>query len=610
MKFGYADVNNCEKKEREQIDSFGRFKEEKSIGIQQSVLVEKSEGTLDSLPKSKFSTKTDETVTKFDMSEKIKSLSEYVSKMSVKDTTTHQPLSPNSDKENIPLRKTKPGHSSRALESQVTLRGHLSDSRHIHAEKTEMEAVTKNQDQSDMNNSSSVPIIKPQLKSATVTSQGLSLAELAKIHESKSREEKSLTSLTNLSAKSEKLQSLKFSLAELATKHDVEVQMVKPKSTLALNSKPSLAEFAMKHGTKTPVTEQPAVTLSELSRQTNIKSVGLNSKLSLAELAKKHECKAQIAKSTVTQPGVKDEKVQTSDLKPSLADLISKQGSEAQTGKLPESKTVQKPSLADFAKKQSGCNEPFEPVQARGPASKQNDSLVKLTSKTTPNTLQQLSLKQKDPESDDQAAGLHPKLSLTNLANKVQQQKEKEQSHCKTDDNENKQQKSNVSLEHLAKKNIIIPGSEVSNEMKEQSKLGLSGSLRKLVISDKTKDFENSEDLKVDTQKDARSEVLFECADNLIIAQVSKFTTGASKLGKVLCLKMKVKESGNSGSAMRKYKSRRFTYQSQIKGRKSSSPVHVRKIIPYDFSDPSPDDIVKQRQKAAFSRTGERKISN
>ncbi|XP_078681500.1 uncharacterized protein LOC144916281 isoform X1 [Branchiostoma floridae x Branchiostoma belcheri] len=46
----------------------------------------------------------------------------------------------------------------------------------------------------------------------------------------------------------------------------------------------------------------------------------------------------------------------------------------------------------------------------------------------------------------------------------------------------------------------------------------------------------------------------------------------------------------------------RFSYYHQRKGQRSVSPVQVAQIVPFDFSTPSPDDVVKKKQKGAFTR--------
>ena len=79
---------------------------------------------------------------------------------------------------------------------------------------------------------------------------------------------------------------------------------------------------------------------------------------------------------------------------------------------------------------------------------------------------------------------------------------------------------------------------------------------------------------------------------------------------KTLCLKVRVKHGDNDSVMLRKYKTKKFSYKAQMKGRERNSPVHMRTIIPFDFSEPSPDDIVTQETEGSFSRTGERKISN
>lgn len=77
----------------------------------------------------------------------------------------------------------------------------------------------------------------------------------------------------------------------------------------------------------------------------------------------------------------------------------------------------------------------------------------------------------------------------------------------------------------------------------------------------------------------------------------------ASYVGQVLCLNQC---KYNTSKDTRKRKYFKFSYIYQMKHVKKSADV-VKKTIPFDFSTPSPDDIFKSRQKAAFTRTGEKK---
>ncbi|XP_052098618.1 uncharacterized protein LOC127733294 isoform X1 [Mytilus californianus] len=74
----------------------------------------------------------------------------------------------------------------------------------------------------------------------------------------------------------------------------------------------------------------------------------------------------------------------------------------------------------------------------------------------------------------------------------------------------------------------------------------------------------------------------------------------ASFLGQVLCLY----DCNYKLNKKRKYS--QFSYIHQMKYIKRSCDI-MNEIIPFDFTTPSPDDIVRSKQKAAFTRTGEKK---
>lgn len=82
-----------------------------------------------------------------------------------------------------------------------------------------------------------------------------------------------------------------------------------------------------------------------------------------------------------------------------------------------------------------------------------------------------------------------------------------------------------------------------------------------------------------------------------------------SVLGKALCLQQtRKRKASDSDEHCLKYP--RFTYAVQAKDVRHHTPVHKREVKLFDFSTPSPDDLVRQRQRGAFTRTGERHVSS
>ncbi|XP_070556539.1 uncharacterized protein [Ptychodera flava] len=140
-----------------------------------------------------------------------------------------------------------------------------------------------------------------------------------------------------------------------------------------------------------------------------------------------------------------------------------------------------------------------------------------------------------------------------------------------------------------------------------------------------------SEDLKEDVQEIENSGV---SVDRLSPVQIdesvgeakssldSALFGEATMFAKVLCCRMGSKElpetlkivckipsvSSEVGENHRDQEKHLFHHQFAYKRQKSVSrqDCNHATIIPFDFSTPSPDDIVKDKQKGAFSRTGER----
>ena len=487
--------------------------------------------------------------------EKMKSLSELVNKISVGNETVDHPLSPNSNKENIPLKKL--GQIQIRSESKVSTENSGLEIG-IPKSQESFALILNKPNTSNVSNISLVALANQQ-KPTTTCGQGTSLAELSK---------------EQTAGKCEKNQLLnqKPSLAEIAMKQKSQTQPVKPPMGLAhsVESKtlgkmscptPSLAELVMKHESQSHthrLKEGPTDSLKKEGTQGHVH------KPSLAEIAMKHELQTQNFKSDISK---------SNDKKTSLDDLVKTHSHSNVEGRI--------------------------------------DGLGRL------NTQNKLERKVDIRENKKQAEISDHKASLLDLASKFQEQTEKKLPIEKDKQQGGTQQigkvmpKPTISLTQLAKSKNTQTTLKVSKETKTQRKDNLVPDIEKMCISDKSDGSANTEEINVHGKMAALDDILLDLTDSsLNIAQAYKFNKTASKLGKTLCLNVTLNHKGGSDNIdLKKYRIKRFSYQAQMTGRKAKTPLKVRKIIPFDFSEPSPDDIVKQRQKAAFKRSGERKVS-
>ena len=90
-------------------------------------------------------------------------------------------------------------------------------------------------------------------------------------------------------------------------------------------------------------------------------------------------------------------------------------------------------------------------------------------------------------------------------------------------------------------------------------------------------------------------------SDNLVKQNIDQILACPSILGKIVCLSMRLKEK--SGPF---YSSRYFKYGNQMKSVRKVEESISTDVKPFDFSTPSPDDIVLSKQRLAFTRSGNR----
>lgn len=89
--------------------------------------------------------------------------------------------------------------------------------------------------------------------------------------------------------------------------------------------------------------------------------------------------------------------------------------------------------------------------------------------------------------------------------------------------------------------------------------------------------------------------------DDVYIETVKHLMKRPSNFGSTLCLEISVRAKG---SKQIKYKRKKFSCSLQMKDMKERLPVELKEIKAFDFSTPSPDDVVKAKQTQAFNRSG------
>ena len=306
----------------------------------------------------------------------------------------------------------------------------------------------------------------------------------------------------------------------------------------------SLAEIAMDSSVQV---RQPS--LAELA---NSRSVGVSKQPSLAELASSQSTR------TSKQPSL-------AELASSQSTGISKQPSLAELANVKHN-TAKQLSLSDLALPSKQL--PSKPLiqSSDQPGTNVNSSSKSIDSQNSGKNMTSLAALSKPARSSSNEVKLSQGDKLVyNLDGLKISDLNKE---------------SNISLTNLAGKKIVKSVPKVSQTVKKEKKQFLA------------QESVEGHDLEVPLP------TFLEETVNNVQCDFVKFQ--ASFLGQVLCLY----DCNYKVNKKRKYS--QFSYSHQMKHIKRSCNI-MNEIIPFDFTTPSPDDIVKSKQKAAFTRTGEKK---
>jgi hypothetical protein len=416
------------------------------------------------------------------------------------------------------------------------------------------------------------------------------LSQLA-IEESVSNKQPSLSQLANQYSSNKHQPSLLQ-----ATSHNIALDTsLKEQAIQSSTQQPSLGYIENKLsniGINHPSSRQPLA--KEHTSDTRQPSLVDEKRASLSALA----CQQSVVFKHSNSSGGKAD----APKQPSLAELantpsqgIGKQLSLAEIAKTQPSVTVKQPSLSDLA----NTGEQLSDIQKQ-------PSLADLASKSRqPNIKQVTNIKSLAEIANNQNSGkvvsslsskskqeVQPSLSL--LANKHLSSTE---NVISTGTSERENLESNLSSLNIhEQKNVKISLADLAGKKSLKSCQKVTKTIVQEEKPFQTQILNDSQDREQMLEQTFTEEI-----GNSMECEILKLR--ASYVGQVLCLNQ-CKYNTSKDSRKRKYF--KFSYIYQMKHVKKSTDV-MKKIVPFDFSTPSPDDIVKSRQKAAFIGTGEKK---